>query len=150
MLCFINLVNYIDRYTVSGKLVREKDMISRDFFPGVLTEVQQYYDIGDAWGGFIQTSFMITYMVFSPLFGYTGDRQAEKITMRKNRNAFFQVQPQMANGGGNFSLEDRYNRIDVRTEPSFLAVPFNAQHYRHRRSVLRLHFADYHLRHVYG
>ncbi|PAV64445.1 hypothetical protein WR25_07032 [Diploscapter pachys] len=46
VLCFINLVNYIDRYTVSG----------------VLTEVQQYYDIGDAWAGFIQTSFMITYM----------------------------------------------------------------------------------------
>ncbi|PAV88312.1 hypothetical protein WR25_13166 [Diploscapter pachys] len=98
VLCFINLVNYIDRYTVSG----------------VLTEVQQYYAIGDAWGGFIQTSFMITYMVFSPLFGYTGDRQAEKMTMRKNRNAFFQVQPQMADGNWRAKIYMIY----------YLAIPF--------------------------
>ena len=51
------------------------------FFPGVLKTVQVYYHIDNSKAGLIQTSFICTYMVFSPIFGYLGDRYTRKYIM---------------------------------------------------------------------
>lgn len=58
----INLINYMDRFTIAG----------------VLDEIQNYFEINDATAGLLQTSFIVSYMVFSPLFGYLGDRYSRK------------------------------------------------------------------------
>ena len=54
----INFLNYSDRFTIAG----------------VLSDIQTYFDLNEAQKGFIQTVFIIVYMVFAPLFGYLGDR----------------------------------------------------------------------------
>uniref|UniRef100_A0A914YGF9 Major facilitator superfamily (MFS) profile domain-containing protein n=1 Tax=Panagrolaimus superbus TaxID=310955 RepID=A0A914YGF9_9BILA len=61
----INLLNYMDRYTVAG----------------VLSELQTFYEISDAMGGFLQTVFIIFYMVFAPICGFLGDRYNRKWIM---------------------------------------------------------------------
>lgn len=64
-LLFINLLNYMDRFTIAG----------------VLGDVQNYYDISNSSSGLIQTSFICIYMIFSPIFGYLGDRYTRKYIM---------------------------------------------------------------------
>uniref|UniRef100_A0A7S1TMP1 Major facilitator superfamily (MFS) profile domain-containing protein n=1 Tax=Erythrolobus australicus TaxID=1077150 RepID=A0A7S1TMP1_9RHOD len=59
----INLLNYIDRWTVAGVLSDMQMQPSRGGF-----------GISDAEGGLLTSMFILTYMVFSPVFGYFGDR----------------------------------------------------------------------------
>ncbi|GAB1602518.1 hypothetical protein Ahia01_000531100 [Argonauta hians] len=61
----INLLNYMDRYTIAG----------------VLHSVQDYYGISNTSLGLLQTAFIVSYMVFSPIFGYLGDRYCRKYIM---------------------------------------------------------------------
>ncbi|GFU45105.1 protein spinster homolog 1 [Nephila pilipes] len=63
ILCFINLINYIDRFTIAG----------------ILKNVQAYYSLQNATGGLLQTSFICSYMIMAPVFGYLGDRFSRKI-----------------------------------------------------------------------
>ncbi|XP_067135266.1 protein spinster homolog 1 isoform X2 [Centruroides vittatus] len=63
VLFFINLINYMDRYTVAG----------------VLLKVKIFYNLNDSDAGLLQTSFVISYMIMAPLFGYLGDRYNRKI-----------------------------------------------------------------------
>jgi len=65
ILTFINLINYMDRYTIAG----------------ILTQVQDYYSISDTQAGFLQTIFVLSYMIFAPVFGYLGDRYSRKWIM---------------------------------------------------------------------
>ncbi|XP_067010807.1 protein spinster isoform X3 [Anabrus simplex] len=65
VLCFVNLINYMDRFTIAG----------------ILPEIQQYFGVGDDLGGLLQTAFVLSYMVFAPLFGYLGDRYSRKAIM---------------------------------------------------------------------
>ncbi|KAL5289149.1 SPNS3 family protein [Megaselia abdita] len=58
VLCFVNLINYMDRFTIAG----------------VLTDIQTHFEIQDSEGGLLQTVFVLSYMIFAPLFGYLGDR----------------------------------------------------------------------------
>lgn len=62
ILCFINLINYMDRFTVAG----------------VLTSVENFYGLNDGQGGLLQTAFIISYMITAPIFGYLGDRYSRK------------------------------------------------------------------------
>ncbi|XP_054712110.1 protein spinster homolog 1-like isoform X2 [Uloborus diversus] len=62
ILCFINLINYMDRYTIAG----------------ILDDVQKYYSLGNTEGGLLQTSFVVSYMIMAPVFGYLGDRYSRK------------------------------------------------------------------------
>jgi MFS family permease len=48
-------------------------------FAGVLNEIKEFYDITNAQVGLLQTAFIVTYMVFSPVFGYVGDRYNRKL-----------------------------------------------------------------------
>ncbi|XP_059092093.1 protein spinster-like isoform X2 [Tigriopus californicus] len=65
ILFFVNLINYMDRLTIAG----------------ILTKIQNDYQIGDAEGGALQTAFVISYMIFAPIFGYMGDRHSRKLIM---------------------------------------------------------------------
>lgn len=48
---------------------------------GVLTDIQDEFHIGDDQGGLLQTAFVISYMIFAPIFGYLGDRYSRKWIM---------------------------------------------------------------------
>ncbi|XP_072949166.1 protein spinster isoform X1 [Epargyreus clarus] len=65
ILCFVNLINYMDRFTLAS----------------VLTEVKCEFDIGNDSAGFLQTVFVVAYMVFAPIFGYLGDRYSRRKIM---------------------------------------------------------------------
>lgn len=65
VLCFINLINYMDRFTIAG----------------VLTDIQDSFNIKDDQGGLLQTVFILSYMIFAPIFGYLGDRFSRKAIM---------------------------------------------------------------------
>uniref|UniRef100_A0A8R1IDJ0 MFS domain-containing protein n=1 Tax=Caenorhabditis japonica TaxID=281687 RepID=A0A8R1IDJ0_CAEJA len=65
VLFIVNLINNVDRYTIAG----------------VLPQVQQYYKINDSMGGMIQTVFLISFMIGSPICGFLGDRFNRKYVM---------------------------------------------------------------------
>ena len=69
VLCFVNLINYMDRSTVAGMM----DDIKTD----------KSFDINnnDKKLGLLQTAFVICYMLFAPMFGYLGDRWSRKWIM---------------------------------------------------------------------
>ncbi|XP_069634069.1 protein spinster homolog 1-like [Haliaeetus albicilla] len=62
VLCYVNLLNYMDRFTVAS----------------VLPEVEDFFGIGDGSSGLLQTVFISSYMVLAPVFGYLGDRYDRK------------------------------------------------------------------------
>lgn len=62
ILLALNLLNYMDRFTVAGTLV----------------DIQKFYNIKDSMLGLIQTVFVCFYMVAAPAFGYCGDRYNRK------------------------------------------------------------------------
>eukprot|EP00730_Choanoeca_flexa_P019077 TRINITY_DN9304_c0_g1_i1.p2 TRINITY_DN9304_c0_g1~~TRINITY_DN9304_c0_g1_i1.p2 ORF type:complete len:182 (+),score=12.15 TRINITY_DN9304_c0_g1_i1:277-822(+) len=68
LLIGINLLNYLDRYTVSGVLPELKDHTKSGFNK----------DLSDSQGGLLMTAFVVSYMIVSPIFGYLGDRYNRK------------------------------------------------------------------------
>lgn len=50
-------------------------------FIGVLKEIQDDFDINDDLAGLLQTVFVLSYMLFAPLFGYMGDRYNRRYIM---------------------------------------------------------------------
>lgn len=68
VLCFVNLINYMDRSTVAGMM----DDIKKDPF---------FHVKNDSDLGLLQTAFVICYMIFAPIFGYLGDRYSRKWIM---------------------------------------------------------------------
>lgn len=65
VLCYVNLINYMDRFTVAG----------------ILYDIQHCFDISDSQSGLLQTAFVLVYMVMAPIFGYLGDRYSRKYLM---------------------------------------------------------------------
>jgi MFS family permease len=65
ILTFVNLINYMDRYTIAG----------------ILSEVRSGLDINNEQAGLLQTAFVASFMIFAPLFGYLGDRFNRKWVM---------------------------------------------------------------------
>uniref|UniRef100_A0A1B6JMB3 Major facilitator superfamily (MFS) profile domain-containing protein n=1 Tax=Homalodisca liturata TaxID=320908 RepID=A0A1B6JMB3_9HEMI len=65
VLCFVNLINYMDRYTIAG----------------ILTDIEDYFNLPDDKTGLLQTAFVVSYMIFAPLFGYLGDRHSRRAIM---------------------------------------------------------------------
>ncbi|EDQ86657.1 uncharacterized protein MONBRDRAFT_33732 [Monosiga brevicollis MX1] len=68
LLVGINLLNYLDRYTVSGVLPELKDKTKSGFSS----------DLSDSQSGLLMTVFVVSYMLVSPIFGYLGDRWNRK------------------------------------------------------------------------
>lgn len=48
---------------------------------GVLPDIQHKFDINDSQAGLLQTVFVISYMIWAPLFGYLGDRYSRRWNM---------------------------------------------------------------------
>ncbi|XP_018670661.2 protein spinster homolog 1 isoform X2 [Ciona intestinalis] len=65
VLFLINLLNYMDRFTIAG----------------VLLQIQEYFNISNGSAGLLQTVFIISYMAVAPLFGFLGDRYNRKLVM---------------------------------------------------------------------
>ncbi|VDM33312.1 unnamed protein product [Hydatigera taeniaeformis] len=65
LLFCVNFINYMDRFTIAGV----PDMI------------RTYFNIDSKGLGLLQTSFIISYMFLSPVFGYFGDRWKRKYIM---------------------------------------------------------------------
>lgn len=65
ILCYVNLINYMDRFTVAG----------------VLLDIQETFKMSESQSGLLQTAFVLVYMIMAPLFGYLGDRFSRKILM---------------------------------------------------------------------
>ncbi|XP_026059414.1 protein spinster homolog 1-like [Carassius auratus] len=65
VLCYINLLNYMDRFTVAG----------------VLPDIEKFFSMSDGKSGLLQTVFICSYMILAPVFGYLGDRYNRKYIM---------------------------------------------------------------------
>ena len=50
-------------------------------FSGILDKIQCAFDINNSEAGLLQTAFVVSYMVFAPVFGYLGDRYSRKYLM---------------------------------------------------------------------
>ena len=58
LMTLLNFVNYIDRYV----------------FPAVAPRIKDALSLTDTEVGLLGSAFLVTYLVFSPLFGWLGDR----------------------------------------------------------------------------
>ncbi len=58
LLLAINLFNYIDRQVLTG----------------VVPDIQRDFHAGDAEVGWLQTAFLLSYMIAAPIFGWLADR----------------------------------------------------------------------------
>lgn len=47
----------------------------------MLTDIKNDFKIGNDKSGLLQTAFILSYMIFAPLFGYLGDRYNRKVIM---------------------------------------------------------------------
>jgi len=65
VLVYVNLINYMDRLTIAG----------------ILEDIKEEFNANNAMGGLLQTAFIVSYMIFAPLFGYLGDRYSRKAIM---------------------------------------------------------------------
>jgi len=63
ILFLVNLLNYMDRFTIAG----------------VLLQIQEFFQINNSQAGLLQTAFVVSYMATAPLFGYLGDRFNRKL-----------------------------------------------------------------------
>lgn len=50
-------------------------------FLGIMTDIKSQFEITDEKAGLLQTVFVISYMLFAPLFGYLGDRYSRRLLM---------------------------------------------------------------------
>ncbi|KAM9348094.1 protein spinster homolog 3 [Symphorus nematophorus] len=65
VLCYVNLINYMERYTIAGALLN----------------IQTFFNIGDSTAALLQTVFICSFLLLAPLFGYLGDRYNRKYIM---------------------------------------------------------------------
>lgn len=65
VLCYVNLINFMERYTIAG----------------VLLNIQQFFYISDSTAALLQTVFICSFLLLAPVFGYLGDRYNRKYIM---------------------------------------------------------------------
>uniref|UniRef100_A0A8C2T8R7 SPNS lysolipid transporter 3, sphingosine-1-phosphate (putative) n=1 Tax=Coturnix japonica TaxID=93934 RepID=A0A8C2T8R7_COTJA len=65
VLCYANLINFMDWFIV----------------PGILLDIQKYFELSDGAAGLLQTVFILCYMLAAPFFGYLGDRYNRKVIL---------------------------------------------------------------------
>lgn len=51
------------------------------WFLGVLKDIQDEFKVDDSYMGLLQTTFVLSYMVMAPAFGYLGDRYSRRWNM---------------------------------------------------------------------
>lgn len=65
ILCFVNVINYCDRYTLATHI----------------PAIQDKFDIKNDMAGLLQSTFVFAYMIIAPVFGYLGDRYNRRLLM---------------------------------------------------------------------
>lgn len=75
ILFLANLLNYFDRSSLLGICF---SFILIWLIIGILIDVQKDFKLDDKGSAMINSVFMITYMLFSPIFGYFGDHYSRK------------------------------------------------------------------------
>lgn len=65
VLTYVNTVNYMDRYGVSG----------------VLSKIEKEFELEHWQSGLLQTGLIVCYFIAAPPFGYLGDRYSRKWLM---------------------------------------------------------------------
>ncbi|EFX72627.1 hypothetical protein DAPPUDRAFT_308133 [Daphnia pulex] len=65
IICFCNLINFMDRYSL----------------PGILPMVIDELKLSNFQGGILQSAFVVSYVVVAPLVGYLGDRYSRRAIM---------------------------------------------------------------------
>ncbi|KAF8357229.1 hypothetical protein PRIPAC_92224 [Pristionchus pacificus] len=73
-LSFLNFLNGTDVYAVAGKKISKYELPSLR----LLAQISDFYQIDDSQAGLLQTVYIVTYIISSPLFGYFGDRYNRK------------------------------------------------------------------------
>ncbi|CAB4065066.1 SPNS [Lepeophtheirus salmonis] len=76
ILCYVNVVHFMERFTVSG----------------VLSKIKSDYNLEFWQGGLLQTGFVVCYCIFAPIFGYLGDRYSQ-LLLALVKQAFPQLHP---------------------------------------------------------
>ncbi|NXP44316.1 SPNS3 protein, partial [Heliornis fulica] len=71
------------KYLVAAVLCYGNLIIFMDWFivPGILLDIQKYFQLSDGDTGLLQTVFILCYMLAAPIFGYLGDRYNRKIIL---------------------------------------------------------------------
>lgn len=173
LLFLINLLNYLDRYTISGAVAqtnRVRTWPRRPSLPphlpiqlpspvGILTPLENAFHISDSEGGLLMTVFVVSYLLLSPVFGYLGDRFNRKLLIGVGvtfwclftfGGSFSQVQM----GEGTFShafllswlATDAISQIK---QPAVVcAADGVARACRYWRGQLRHHCPNHHRRHL--
>jgi len=59
----------------------QMSLLCHVFITGVLNDIQTFFSISNAQVALLQTSFIVMYTIFSPVFGYLGDRYNRKMFM---------------------------------------------------------------------
>ena len=72
---------YLKENYIKSSFATVFTVINFFYISGVLVDIMSYYKISNSDGGLIQTVFIISYMIFSPIFGYLGDRYNRKYIM---------------------------------------------------------------------
>ncbi|CAD6190166.1 unnamed protein product [Caenorhabditis auriculariae] len=81
ILLLINLLNFVDRNTVAGVLPLVQDYYGTNCSSDHdLNQVagSTCQPLSDTWAGLIQTVFLVSFIIISPLTGYLGDRYTRK------------------------------------------------------------------------
>lgn len=73
ILFLANLLNYFDRSSLLGFY-----FIFLLLYSGILIDVKNDFKLDDKGSAMINSVFMLTYMLFSPIFGYLGDHYSRK------------------------------------------------------------------------
>ena len=82
ILVTINLINYLDRYTTAAVVGRLKVAFDISDKVKSLTYICFFLNLRNfQLAGLIQTCFIISYMITSPIFGYLGDRYTRRYIM---------------------------------------------------------------------
>lgn len=71
----------IDRWKWKGTCFKWITWIFCSLFSGVLTDIQSEFKLDNTQGGLLQTVFVVSYMIWAPLFGYLGDRYSRRWNM---------------------------------------------------------------------
>lgn len=72
VLLLINLLNFMDRFTIAGIHETIIKLFPNYLCIAVLDKIIKYFDISESYGGLLQTVFVCSYMILAPVFGYLG------------------------------------------------------------------------------
>lgn len=121
----INLLNYMDRYTIAG-MQRKQCFTKTLYLLGVLTDLQTHFSMNDAQAGLLQTVFIIFFMVFAPICGFLGDRYNRKMIMVIGLLIWVSAVLASSFIPRNVSfLQQQLNKISIKAAPGFCTFKKN-------------------------